>query len=1000
MFKCFGCGKGGNLVNFVMEHEKLTYPEAIRKIARDHHIPIQERQLTEDEKRVENTRENLMVVNDIAAKCFASALEITEKAKVYMLNRGFQESTIKDFGIGFAPDDWHTIHHGLMQGFAIKEDAILAAGLISENKEGKRYDFFRNRIIFPIHNKYGRVISFNGRLLEATKEESKYINIRETELYSKSKTLYGIHLAFKAIRSLSHAYLVEGNTDVMRMHDIEVDNTVGTCGTAFTEDQAIELRRHCERLTIVFDADFNKSGENATIKAGKLALNKGFNVSVIRLPEPGDKSEKNDPDSHFTTREIFDTYKNKNEKPFIIWYSELFIKKHGASPEGRTKFTEEMGSIIASLPNPMSQEFYIQEIAKNHKIKERHLKSVVDKLLNVVNTTEKEQKFSYIPESVTLIDYEKYGFYEDNNCYYFRGKGGAPYKGSNFIIKPLFHVKSVQNAKRLFEIINEFGYSQIIELLQKDLVSLSTFRVRVESLGNYVWMAPESDLYRLKSFLYERTQTCIEITQLGWQSRPGFYAWANGIFDGKFFPVNEMGIVIHKDTNFYIPAYSNIYKHEHNLYVAERKFIHIEGSVTVEDYLKQLVFVFGNNALIGFSFFIATLFRDFIVSKFHFFPILNLFGPKGTGKTLMAKSLLKLFGNIPGGPNINSTSKAALADHISQFSNALCHIDEYKNNLDFEKVEFLKGIWDGVGRTRMNMDKDKKKETTAVDIGLILTGQEMPTADIALFSRLIYLTFNQVEHSEEEKEELKKLEEFESKGLTHITEFILMHRNYFMNNFDEAFMKISEDLTKLLNGKIIEDRIFNNWCIAGAAYSTLKDKINSPFDYSVVLSVYHSLLVKQNAETKRGNEISLFWDIVEYLLKDGLIEEGVDFKFHYTSELKSDLVDTNWSQPKNLIYVNHSRIIPLYRKHGYQMKENILPQKTLEHYLKNDKRYLGTKAGVRFKSTVIADNIESSGGTVKSYVTTAMVFDYNLLEINLNKTDGDFNEDITPNPIF
>jgi DNA primase catalytic core len=977
IFKCFGCGKGGNLITFVMENEKLSFPEAVKKIASDHHISITEKEPTEEERRVEDQREKLLIANEIASKYFIENLYEPSNANAfeYALNR-FKKETLEAFGIGFAIDDWHGLQNHAHKN-NLKDEVLLGAGLISKSKE-KTFDFFKGRLMFPIHNRYGRIIAFSGRSLTDSKETPKYINTPETLCYHKSNALYGVHLAFKAIRTKDSANLVEGNTDVMRLHDIEIDNTIGTCGTALTLEHIEQIKRLTQNVTIIFDGD--RPGEKATIRAGKLLIDAQLNCFVIRLPMG---EEKTDPDKYFVTTKVFEEYEKLNKKSFIIWYANILNEKYGTEPEGRSKFISEVAELIAKLPNEVIRDSYVENIAKKFKIKEKQLKQAVAKLNKIEGEEEKE---SNIPEYILLTDYEKYGFYEDRNCYYFKGKFGFPAQASNFVLHPLFHIESVLNAKRIFEIVNEFGYTRVIELLQRDLISLGAFKVRVESLGNFVWLGQESDLNRLKSYIYEKTQTCTEIVQLGWQPKSGFFAWGNGIFNGEFNPINELGIVTHNEKNYYIPAYSSIYKNEDNLFVSERKFVHIAGKVSIHDYVKQLMIVYDNNALVGFSFFIATLFRDWLVRKFSFFPIVNLFGPKGAGKTEMALSLLQLFGKLPKGPNINSTSKPALADHVSQFHNALCHIDEYKNNIEFEKIEFLKGIWDGTGRTRMNMEKDKKKETTAVDIGLMLTGQEMPTADIALFSRLVFLTFTQIEFSEEEKEELEKLKAIERQGLTHITEYILNLRQYFIDNFDSSYTRVSEDLIKELGQVIIEDRIYKNWCIIATAFATLEIHLKLPIQYKDTIKIFAALLLQQNRETKKSNEISTFWNMVEYLLRDGLIEEEIDFRIDCIHILKTDKAEFEWNEPREVLYLNHARIIPLYRKHGQLMKENVLPVKTLEYYLINDKRFLGRKLSVSFKSKVLKEVIEL-GATVQRAartITTAMVFDYKSLDINLS----------------
>ena len=283
-------------------------------------------------------------------------------------------------------------------------------------------------------------------------------------------------------------------------------------------------------------------------------------------------------------------------------------------------------------------------------------------------------------------------------------------------------------------------HEEFLELKQEDLIALAKFKQKIEGLGNFIWKGTEKELTKLKSYLYEKTETATEITQMGWQ-RAGFYAFGNGVFyDCHFIPADEFGIVRLKDKgNFYLPSSSSIYKNDPKLFTFEKQFVHLNlSSVTLTQFTEQLFKVYGDNGRVGFCFYLATLFRDVVTSTSanHWFPILNLFGPKGSGKSELGHTLLSLFTISYTAPNIQNSTPSALNDTVAQSANALAHIDEYKNDIDPKMIEFLKGLWDGTGRTRMNMDLDKKKETTAVDSGIILSGQEMPTSDIALFTRL------------------------------------------------------------------------------------------------------------------------------------------------------------------------------------------------------------------------------------------------------------------------
>ena len=295
------------------------------------------------------------------------------------------------------------------------------------------------------------------------------------------------------------------------------------------------------------------------------------------------------------------------------------------------------------------------------------------------------------------------------------------------------------------------------------------------------------------------------MVQLGWQ-KEGFWAWGNGIFNDKFTPVDSYGIVRHGEKSYYIPAFSSIYDHEEGLYTFERGFIHIESNITLNEYCQKIVKVFGENAKIVMCFYFASLFRDIIVKRFGIFPVLNMFGPKGAGKTACAESIVQFFGRLAKTPNVNNTSLPALGEHVATSCNAICHIDEYRNDIDINKREFLKGLWDGSGRSKMNMDKDKKKEMTLVDQAVILTGQQMATADIALFSRLIFLSFTKVEFNESQRAEFVCLKEIEKQGLTHITHQILRFRENFKENFLDRVKYVAERMREYMGNEVVEDR--------------------------------------------------------------------------------------------------------------------------------------------------------------------------------------------------
>lgn len=980
IYKCYGCGKGGDAISFVMGYEHLDFLDACKKISADHNLNLDFQNEKAPDPEVRKRKDRLTDLMAFAQQFYAHNLFKKENSVAldYALSR-WNEDIIREWSIGYAPDDWHAFKNEAMTlGFTLQE--LIDTGMASQSKE-RTFDTFRNRLMFPIVDQHGKVIAFSGRVLPVEGEDPdknkapKYINSKETEIYVKSRTFFGLHSAVREIRKTRSAYLVEGNPDVIRLQAVGPVNTIAPLGTGISPDQINWLAENCSSVTIIGDGD--SAGKRAVIENADKIIRKGVFVNVVTLPDGDETQKKHDPDTYFTDND-FNQYYQKNNQDFIIWHCANEAVR-AMRPDMKNEIIGRISEWIASFPES-TQELYIEQVSKIIKPKKAWTDQI--KAIRVLNLPEIEpdDEYDLIPKHVSASDFEKYGFYEDENQYFFRTNKGIV-RGANFTMRPLFHVQSVIDSKRLFEIKNEFGYTQVIELAQKDLVSLQAFRLRVESLGNFLWEASDIELGKLKRYIYEKTETCTEIKQLGWQKH-GFWAWGNGIYNGEYSPANEYGIVSHGEVNYYIPAFSKIYAKEDSLFVAERKFIHVPGTIAMHDLVKKLEDVFGPNARIAYCFYLATCFRDFIVARFGFFPILNLFGPKGAGKTEMALTMLYFFGKSMKGPNINNTSKAALADHIAQHSNALCHIDEYKNNIEFEKIEFLKGIWDGTGRTRMNMEKDKKKETTNVDIGLMLTGQEMPTADIALFSRLIFLTFTQTEYTDAEKTRFNELKDILNAGITHLTHQVISYRSYFLENYFDNYDKVCTRFTEMLGESVIEDRIFRNWAIIISAFMTLKDKVPTYITPDELFNLAIGLITRQNQETKKTNDVANFWEICNFLVKEGEIIEGVDFKVKQERRvLINSELSYDWDEPRNVLYLNHTRIFQKYRKHGANTRDFVLPVKTLEYYLMNSKEYLGKKASCPFlmKQGEASEVTGYANGTIKRQITTAHTFLYDQI---------------------
>lgn len=996
IFKCFGCNEAGNVIHFVQKYRNMNFPQAVEYLAEKHNIEYQKREMSPEERERVFKREQLFTINKVALDYFVQSFRASETAQKYARGR-WSDETIEGQQIGYAPESWTgLIDYAEKLGY--KQEVLLDAGLISVGNRGA-HDFFYGRLIFPIRNMTGNIIGFSGRVFSAkdvNRKVPKYINTRETEIFHKEENLFGFFEARREIRRTQRINLVEGNPDVIRMFERKILNTAAPLGTALTSKQ-IELVK-AEAKSVVLIGDTDAAGIIAVLKNGEALFRAGLSVSVMQIPEG------KDPDEYF--KDTMNDYRECLENHTVDYIDYYAANKFSevASTADKAAVIRDICDLLTYHPDESAIDMYVDSMAKTYGARKTWIQ-IIGELRN------KRQMGERIKANRTNEEmWAQFGIIEENNCYISYGKNGSGnQEWSNFTMKPLAHIRSMTNSKRLYLIKNKFGMEQTVELKQEELVSLAKFRVRVESMGNYLWLATETELFRLKNYLYLNTETCDEITQLGWQRQYGFFAWGNGgVVDGKFIKADEIGILRVGNRAYYLPAFSKIFADEMNLFQFERRFVHAQSNgISLADYAGKMIGVFGNNAVIAMCFLIATLFKDVITRVTKNFPILNLFGPKGSGKSEMGHSLTSFFIVKNNPPNLQSTTKAALGEAVAQVSNAIVHLDEYKNSLDIDKIEFLKGLWDGTGRDRMNMDRDKKREMTRVDSGIVLSGQEMPTADIALFSRMIFLTFSVTTHTKEEGNRFKELKRIEANGLTHLTNQMLSYRHKVELDFGNCRDRATADLMQQLGGRPVEDRTLLNWVTPIAAFLCVENELQLPFTYQDVLRIAADGIVDQEAKTRQNNELSGFWVTVENLVRSSKMWIGVDY---HVRRLGGKMVITaskskGMLQPdKTYLQISFSRIAQLYLENGRQTGEKRIPKDSLKYYLEHSAEYRGTMRSVRFKSIdtasgFVAEKQDALTGEVetKMIVTTAMVFDYDLIrenyDINIDISIGAIGED-------
>lgn len=377
IWKDFSSGKGGNAIAFIMEHEHFSYPEAIRYLAKKYNIEIEETELSDEQKEVANEKESLFLVSEFASKYFQDVLLNTEEGKAiaytYFKERGFTNDTIKKFNLGYSPNQWDAFtKEALGKGYKLEFLEKTGLTIVGEDKQ---FDRFKGRVMFPIQSMSGRVLGFGGRILTNDKKAAKYLNSPESDLYHKSKVLYGIFHAKQAIAKQDNCYLVEGYTDVIQMHQTGIENVVASSGTALTPDQIRLINRLTKNITVLFDGD--AAGLRASIRGIDLILEEGMNVKVCTFPD-GD-----DPDSFAKKTPLQDltAYLEENAMDFIQFKASLLMKDAKNDPIKKADLIRDMVASISKIPDRIKREVYIQEVSRIMEISEEVLFNTLAQLV-------------------------------------------------------------------------------------------------------------------------------------------------------------------------------------------------------------------------------------------------------------------------------------------------------------------------------------------------------------------------------------------------------------------------------------------------------------------------------------------------------------------------------------------------------------------------------------------------------------------------------------------
>ena len=963
IWKDFGSGKGGtSIIDFIQAYKGVDFLEAVKIACETLNIPIEYEKETDEQKEKRAQKQSLTQILKKTAEIYRQnfvSLPPESEAKKYMLSRNFTDEIVDNFGIGYALA-------GLYEAF--KEQAIVsdgeALGLLRKNNQGNYYDFFKGRIIFPIADKYGHCVGFGGRILTNDKKQPKYINSAESDLFDKSNLLYGFHLARNTIANTGEVYLVEGYTDVMRMHQIGFANTIATLGTALTPQHLAQLKKLCRKVIIFRDSD--SAGRTAAERDLQLILQAGLFAELVVIQS----ETKEDPDSIGQRPEAVELIKASRTDAIVHLIGEAYrtaldryTEKHGESkkplllPEDKKNLTELASKLVGCIPDNTTREAYTEQLKEMFNIKVSAVKSQVSEvrpkvsevrvqrtvfsndgsLDNYLFPDEVEDPYLYKNEII------EYGLFQhQNRIYTSAGKEGKEYfmSISNFSIEIVQHMQDEKFPMKLIRICNIYGSEKIFDILSDKINSLPSFKNVVTSFGNYYFSGTPSQHERLLRYLFDRMGTGRKISILGWQTE-GFWAWNNKIVvpQGEDIVLDKTGLFNYQKTCYYIPSANANYENNAFMYGAQKRFKSTDTSLAPPEYFRQMYKVHRSHAITAILFGIGAFYQDIIVAGTGFYPLLFLYGPASTGKDNLCEAVQSLMGipqtaiQLEGGA---STIKAQIRE-FSQFSNGISQLSEYKRgNPQIDGV--LKGLWDRRGYKRGTIESPVATEEVPILSATILTGNDCPDAE-ALITRLLWEEMKQQEFDDEAKKQYNILKDMCKKGISGMADFFIHKRDFFADKFLETYREAKRNFTKGEVFKNVPSRITDNLSVLRAVFSIFKNYWIFPFTEEEMLAHFEIMVDSQRKKIETDSAANRFWDCILVCMR---LPQGEALRMGINLREEGGYLSFNFSTVYSIVQ----------RQWFIQYRENAPSKTELRRQIKEAESFVGEDKAVRINLTI------------------------------------------------
>lgn len=990
IYKCFSSGNGGNAIRFLTDVQNMTFPEAIVYVAEKYGIQIDYDKQSDPEafKAAQKTKTSNLKLMEDAVKQYTElyySLPNDHPAKQEIEKRQLNPDELIQWQIGYAPK-------GDLLNKIIKDkgnlDQAMNIGLIKE-----KWDAFQNRVVYPIQDKEGHFVGFGGRALNWEKGDKypKWINSSNNDLFNKDKVLYGLRLAADHIKKQGYAILVEGYNDVIAMHKHDCENTVGSCGTAFSEGQILLLKKYTKHLCFLYDAD--NAGKNAIQRTVPFLLKQGFKVEFVFLPK------KQDPDDYTRAKNdisIADFIK-LGKRDIILGLAQESMAKVGDDPHAKEKVINTIIDWVICVEAPVIRAEYITKLIKILGVSRKIIAEIIKKRLP------KEKKTGYntsepdldLPDGIDHNDVLRHGFYGvvdgSKTGYFFRVAANDYKPVSNFVMTPLFHKYDQDDNTRIIKIENGIMPAEIIELPSKALISVDQFRNFLFDKGAYFFDGNKQHLDKLnKRYLFEFVKA-FELKTLGWQNE-GFFAFFNASYNGKLEEYSDVGIVKHGEQHFFSPASSDIYKDfrkDDDMYENDRFLEHIPSELNFSQWAKLLHDVYGEHAKVGVPFVLMSLFRDLVFKVDNNAPFLYCYGQSKSGKSKFAESISNLFFKEMPAFNLNSGTDFAFSSRLARFKNCPVFFNEFDDNVvKDEWFQALKGAYDGEGRERGKGGSKRKTEIQKVNCSLILVGQYLSTKDDnSVLSRSLMRVFQLTkDRGDKQTANYNYLKEKEKEGLSGILTELLQHRTEIEKNyytwFNESFKLLLGKIRK--SGKHYEERVLRNYSAMLALYKAFDKHTNLPWKLDEYTQWIVDEIIKMSALISQTDILVDWWTTVETMFGENLLRKGHHFKIERKLLVRitkdSGDIHKDFKEPKEVLYLRVKNVQQLYARFKSQLKGNPIDFTSLTSYLQTRDYYIGYVKSERFTS----DNSDGQS-EANSVRTSAYLFDYKALEIFLGE---------------